>query len=316
MLVTSLVAVVVVWAHAHRTSEQTVSSPVRRGSSVIAGGAITNHTKPSTTKSSPSGSTSTPSSSAPSAETNASNIIWKEDFTAYGAATPKSSAWNIADGNTPIYNDEQQTYSSASSAVRVESGALILEARQAGSGYSSGRIDTRGKRTVQSGTRTEARIRLPKGRGVWPAFWLLSDNQPHTTKLRPTAGDWAQERFYMWDGELDIMEMYGAYPGQVEATVHTFANSYEKQTTLPDPDDWHTYWMEWRGDSLTIGVDQTAYLTYAKAGKNTDAWPMTSDNNYYVILNLAMGGSGGGQIISAAGDRWHMQVAYVANVRL
>ena len=120
----------------------------------------------------------------------------------------------------------------------------------------------------------------------------------------------------MWDGELDIMEMYGAYPGLVEATVHSFVSSYEKQTTLPDPDGWHTYWMEWRGDSLTMGVDQTTYLTYAKAGKNTDAWPMTSDNNYYVILNLAMGGSGGGQIISAAGDRWHMQVAYVANVRL
>ncbi len=283
----------------------------------MAGGTIAQNTKPSTApKPTPKTQGSGVSSSTPSTSPEASNVIWKEDFTAYGSASPKPTVWNIAESNMPIYNDEQQTYSSASSAVRVENTGLVLEARRSGTSIISGRIDTRGKRTVQSGTRLEARIKLPKGKGVWPAFWLLSDNQPHTTRLHPTANDWQQERFYMWDGELDVMEMYGTYPGQVEATVHTFANSYEKQITLPDPDGWHTYWMELRADVLTMGVDGSTYLTYTKAGKNTDAWPMTSDNNYFIILNLAMGGIGGGPIISAAGDRWLMQVAYVANLRL
>lgn len=253
-------------------------------------------------------------SAAPSSA--AQGLLWEEDFTRYTAATPSSARWNIANSSTPIYNDEAQVYQPGSSTVRVANGALSLQAIKQGNGIISGMIDTRNKLSISVGTRLEAHIRLPSGKGTWPAFWLLSQNQPHTSALRPTSADWEKERFYMWDGEIDIMEAYGKYTGMVESTVHTFDTSVENDLKLPDPTGWHTYWMEWRSETLKLGVDSITLLTYQKQGKGPSSWPMTDNNKYYVILNLAMGGTGGGTITSAPGDRWQMDVSRVAAYKL
>jgi len=244
------------------------------------------------------------------------NVLWHEDFSRYTSASPSSKYWNIADSSMPIYNNEAQIYQSGSSTVRVANGVLVLEALRQGSGIVSGRIDTKGKVNVSVGTRLEAKIRLPKGRGTWPAFWLLSDNQPHTSKLHPTTADWEGERFYMWDGEIDIMESYGQYQSMVEATLHTFDKSTEKDQAIADPDGWHTYWMEWRSDAMVLGVDATTLLSYPKQSKPASSYPFTNDNKYYVILNLAMGGDGGGPIISSGTDRWRMEVASITAIKL
>lgn len=243
-------------------------------------------------------------------------LIWQQDFNVADSSALDSRYWNVANSALPIYNEEQQIYSPGSSNVRVAGGRLILEAHNSTSGITSGRVDTKGKVRVEQGTRLEASIKLPKGKGVWPAFWLLSDNQPHTVKLQPTESDWQSPRFYMRDGEIDIMEAYGTFPGVIEATAHTFGRSYEKQHNLPDSSDvFHTYWLEWHADKLVIGVDDTTYSTYEKSG-TSETWPFTRDNQFYVILNLAMGGSGGGQITQSTGDNWRMEVDYIRYLQL
>lgn len=242
-------------------------------------------------------------------------LVWQQDFSTQNNQLD-TRYWNVATSTMPIYNQEIQVYSSSSENVRVTDGKLILEARQNGNSLTSGRVDSKGKFVVESGSRLEASIKLPKGRGTWPAFWLLSENQIHTTKLAPNDGDWQKPRFYLWDGEIDIMEAYGNYPGSVEATVHTFANSASKTKAIPDSSDaFHTYWFEWQKDKLIFGVDRTTYHTYTKSS-NVDKWPFTEDNKFYVIFNLAMGGSGGGQIVNSAGDNWQMEVQNIKYYRL
>ncbi len=256
------------------------------------------------------------SSTLPGGSFSTQNLIWEEDFTRYGSSTPSSARWNIADSTLPIYNNEAQVYQPGQNTVRVADGALSLQALRQGNGIVSGRIDTRNKLSIGVNTRLEARIKLPIGKGTWPAFWLLSQNQPHTSAQKPTAAKWEEDRFYMWDGEIDIMEAYGTYSSMVEATLHTYDQSVEKDYKLSDPSGWHTYWMEWRSDTLILGVDATTLLTYKKDGKGPSGWPLTEDNKYYVILNLAMGGSGGGPIVSASSDRWQMDVSRIAAYKL
>ena len=243
-----------------------------------------------------------------------SSIIWQENFGSYNSSVPNPVYWNTAGASQPIYNNEQQKYDASSQTVRIEDGNLILEAHKTPAGYISGLVNTKGKIMITQGTRLEARIKLPKGRGVWPAFWLLSNNQPHTSKLNPTTADWESDRFYMRDGEIDIMESYGTYPGVVEATVHTFAQSIEQQLSLGD-EGFHTYWMEWRADKLIMGVDSKTLSTYA-ASTDTTKWPFTADNQMYVILNLAMGGSGGGSIVTSSTDSWKMYISSIVYSKL
>ena len=250
----------------------------------------------------------------PTALPSKGTVLWQENFATYKSSTPNASYWNIAGASQPIYNEEVQKYDTSTQNVRVESGNLILEARKTPTGYTSGMVDTKGKVRITQGTRLEARIRLPKGRGVWPAFWLMSDNQPHTSVLNPTDADWESERFYMHDGEVDIMESYGTYPGVVESTLHTFSKSTENQYS-PIDDNFHTYWMEWSGSKLVMGVDDKTISTVASSS-DTKLWPLTNNNQMYVILNLAMGGNGGGQIIPSVSDNWQMQIASITQLKL
>jgi len=241
-------------------------------------------------------------------------VAWQENFASYTTNVPNPAYWNTAGANQPIYNEEAQKYDASTQSVRIEGGNLVIEARKTPTGYTSGMVDTKGKVKITQGSRLEARIKLPKGRGVWPAFWLLSDNQPYTSALNPTATDWDSERFYMHDGEVDIMESYGTYPGVVEATLHTFAQSTERSVSSID-NNFHTYWMEWTEEKLVMGVDDKV-ISSIPANPDPTKWPLTSSNQMYVILNLALGGTGGGQIIPAVGDNWQMHVASINYQRL
>lgn len=250
----------------------------------------------------------------PPAQVKAVNVLWNENFSSYSSSVPNAAYWNVANASQSIYNEEQQKYDASSANVRIEGGNLVLEARNTGAGITSGMVNTKGKVKISQGSRLEARIKLPKGRGVWPAFWLLSDNQPYTTALNPTDADWSTDRFYMHDGEIDIMESYGSYPGVVEATVHSFTQSYEQQRTLPD-EGFHNYWMEWSSNKLVFGVDGNVLSTYV-SDPSPLKWPFTANNQMYVILNVAMGGTGGGQIIPSVTDDWKMLISSITHSKL
>ncbi len=170
--------------------------------------------------------------------------------------------------------------------ARVENGTLIIEARADGyqhRKYSSARLITRNK-TSWTYVKIDVKVKLPTGRGVWPAIWLM-----------PT--DWV----YGWwpqSGGIDILEYVGFDPDTACFSIHTGKNHGSKAigsyTELEAPSEqYHIYSLEWDSGQLTILVDGFPYLTYQKTNRHTSSeWPF--DQKFHLIMNIAVGGKWGG----------------------
>jgi len=191
------------------------------------------------------------------------------------------------------YNNERQYYSAnRPENARVREGALIIEARRerlpraryrdwGGQDYSSAKLVSR--RLLGYGF-YEVRAKLPCGRGLWPAVWLL-----------PPDGRWPDA------GEIDIMEMVGWDPNVIHGTLHSGTFNHAKgtqrgaQKRVPTScTAFHRYQLEWRPHSITIGVDGRGYMRVVNDRPgDVGAWPFTRP--YELILNLAVGGDWGGQ---------------------
>jgi len=230
--------------------------------------------------------------------TNATNragatdhVLFYDDFS---AAELDRSKWNVRITG-PVYNDEQQAYvdspdtiylASEEQAAGATHGALILHPRYRPNFMSpdgdkfdfiSGRIDTRDKFDFRYGS-AAARIKLPAGAGLWPAFWILGyERWPHS-------------------GEIDVMEYVGERDW-VSSAVH--GPNYFGEAGLvnkryfPGADDassWHIYRVDWRSDSLIFTVD--GRLVYRVTRPMIDFFgPWVFDNDKYLILNFALGGT-------------------------
>ena len=207
-----------------------------------------------------------------------------------------TSFWNfdIGDGSEqgiPGWgNNELQFYTDRTENVTVENGFLLITARQEdfnGAQYTSARLQTQGKIQQQYG-RFEARIRLPFGKGMWPAFWLLGDDSDGNI--------WPQI------GEIDIMENTGDAPTEIFGTVHgpgySGANSISKTYTFQDSrvdTDFHIYGIEWGPDYINYYVDDVLYYqmtpeVLAEETNGEGEW-VFNDRPFYIILNLAVGGN-------------------------
>lgn len=190
------------------------------------------------------------------------------------------------------YNNERQYYAPADTPTnaRVEQGALVIEARRetpkgadsGGQAYTSARIVST---NAMGYGFYDIRARLPCGRGIWPALWML-----------PLEGKWPDE------GEIDILELVGYEPDLVHATLHTARFNHAKGTqrggTLKLPTacgEWHSYQLDWKPDAITIGIDGRGYMRVAndQAGGRA-AWPF--DRPFNLILNVAVGGDWGGKM--------------------
>ncbi|MCA6452705.1 MAG: glycoside hydrolase family 16 protein, partial [Chitinophagaceae bacterium] len=152
-----------------------------------------------------------------------------------------------------------------------------------GKNYTSARLVTKGKAQWTYG-KFEIRAKLPKGRGTWPAIWTLAATSP-----------------LIWpdDGELDIMEEVGYDPNVIHGTAHSKlyngANGKQKggSVLIKDAQDsFHVYSMEWTESSVTWSVDGNFYFVYNNPNTGTDAWPFLK--NFFLILNIAIGGNWGG----------------------
>ena len=171
--------------------------------------------------------------------------------------------------------------------ARVENGLLTIEARKedySGMHYTSARLVTKGKGDWKYG-KIEVRARLPRGKGTWPAIWMLGS----TTPLK-----WPD------DGEIDIMEHVGFDPGNIHASIHCkkYYHSIGTQktaiTSVPDcMDKFHVYKMEWNAESIRIFVDDEEYFRFANEHSGRDGWPF--DQPAHLLLNIAVGGDWGGQ---------------------
>ena len=219
-------------------------------------------------------------------------LAWSDEFGGPAGSAPSGSSWQMENGGSGWGNQELQAYTNGTAnAAQDGDGHLAITARQESTGtdcwygpcrYSSARMTT-ADHFAQTYGRFEARIKVPRGQGVWPAFWMLG-NDVHS------AG-WPNS------GELDVMENVGKEPGTVYGSIHSpghsGANSLRGTLTLPDggalADDFHVYSVDWKPDSITWSVDGDAYQTRTRADVGSDPWPF--DHPFFVILNLAVGGS-------------------------
>lgn len=212
--------------------------------------------------------------------------VWADEFDYTGA--PDTTKWSYDVGGHGWGNEEWQFYTRGRREnVWVENGKLIIEARKEnfeGRNFTSTRLVTRGKGEWKYG-RIEVRAKLPKGRGTWPAIWMLA--AVDTIK-------WPD------DGEIDIMEHVGYNQGLVHGTVHTkkYYHSIGTQkgdsVSIPDASEkFHVYALDWNADSIRISVDNKTYFTFHNEHTDNDAWPF--DKKFYLLLNIAVGGSWGGQ---------------------
>ncbi|MGW8189459.1 MULTISPECIES: glycoside hydrolase family 16 protein [Sphingomonas] len=190
------------------------------------------------------------------------------------------------------YNNERQYYAPANTPAnaRVEKGALVIEARRetpkgpdaGGQAYTSARIVS--TRPMGYGF-YDIRAKLPCGRGIWPALWMLPPN-----------GTWPA------GGEIDILELVGYEPGLVHATLHSAAFNHARGTQRGGSlkmrtacGEWHRYQLDWKPDSITIGVDGRGYMRVDNDQPGGQAaWPF--DRPFNLIMNVAVGGDWGGKM--------------------
>lgn len=214
-------------------------------------------------------------------------LVWSDEFNYNGL--PDSTKWSYDVGGNGWGNKELEYYTNAdtNNAV-VRNGYLCITARQQKMGnnsYTSARLVTKGKGDWLYG-RIEVRAKLPAGRGLWPAIWML-----------PT--DW---KYGGWpaSGEIDIMENVGFMPDSIFGSIHTksFNHVIHTQKTkgllLKDPyTAFHVYAVEWDAREIRFFVDGNLYTSFQNTGKGFAEWPF--DQRFHLLLNIAVGGGWGGQ---------------------
>lgn len=206
-------------------------------------------------------------------------LVWHDEFN--GSAL--GSDWTHEKQNAGWVNNELQYYVNDGKVTSVADGVLNITCYKNSAGrICSGRIYACRKTGWTYGW-IEARIMLPKGRGTWPAFWMMPVN---FTK-------WPQ------DGENDIMEEVGYNPNYVSSTIHCngynnggTAKEHKEQFLANAEGGWHVYACEWTADYISYYIDGKKYFTYTPDNKTKTYWPFNTP--FYVILNLAWGGSWGG----------------------
>ena len=219
--------------------------------------------------------------------TTMNEIVWADEFTIDG--TPDSSKWNfdIGTGQNGWGNNELQYYTNRLQNIEVINGMLHIKAvKEAylGSSYTSAKITTKGVFEQKYG-RYEAKIKLPWGQGLWPAFWLLGDDSNGSVI-------WPQI------GEIDIMEYRGQQPTIVHGSIHgpgySAGEAITKSYSLPNDrfdTDFHIFGIEWGPNYINYYVDDVLYNQITPSSLPAGAEWVFNDNNFYIILNLAVGGS-------------------------
>ena len=234
------------------------------------------------------------------------DLVWADEFDYKGK--PDRNKWTYEEGF--IRNNEKQYYTSREENVRVDSGYLILEARKESyknkdyqsnaydnkphlhyipkidsAQYTSASLSTEGKESWKYG-KILVRAKLPEGRGLWPAIWMLGEN-------RRTVG-WPKS------GEIDIMEHVGYDKDSIFGTIHTEAYNHMtgtqkgKRVFINDPyDTFHEYGIEWTPEKIDFLLDGVPFHNVQNENKTWKEWPF--DQNFYLKINIAIGGGLGGR---------------------
>jgi beta-glucanase (GH16 family) len=218
-------------------------------------------------------------------------LVWSDEFDYTGLPDP--AKWGYDVGSHGWGNKELQNYTARRKEnARVEDGRLIIEARREDQHFTSARLVSKGKGDWTYG-RFEVRARLPSGRGTWPAIWMLPTLNTYGE------GGWPD------NGEIDIMEHVGFDPDVIHGSAHTKAYYHSigtqktAKTTVPTSrTEFNVYAVEWTPDEIRWYVNTKHYFTFSNERQTNRAagykqWPF--DKPFHLILNLAVGGTWGGQ---------------------
>jgi beta-glucanase (GH16 family) len=207
-------------------------------------------------------------------------LVWQDEFS--GDAID-SNKWGFDIGGHGWGNNEGQFYSDRTDNARLENGMLVIEAREEKfirRNYTSARLKTQGLFAWTYG-RVEARMRLPYGNGIWPAFWMLGTD--------------ISEVGWPASGEIDIMEFIGREPDRVYGTVHgpgysggSGVGHYHNFQPGELKDNFHVFAIEWEPEEIRWYVDEVQFF---KITPESLPGKWVYDHPFFIILNLAVGGS-------------------------
>ena len=239
-------------------------------------------------------------------------FVWSDEFSGADGSAPDSSKWTYDTGGKGWGNSELECYTNRLRNAQIKGGNLVITAQKenftysdgVASNYTSARLKTQGLFSQAYG-RFEARIKIPAGQGMWPAFWMLGNDIS-------TVG-WPK------CGEIDIMENIGKEPGTVHGSLHgpgTTSRTSDATSIFSLPagqnfaDDFHLYAVEWEPGTVRFYVDSNLYATFTQS-----QWPAGGtwvfDHPFFVILNVAVGGNWPGSPDSTTVFPQQMLVDYV-----
>jgi len=253
--------------------------------------------------------TLTAPASAPPAHAAIGALTWSDEFTGAAGTAPNSSRWTLETGGHGWGNNELEYYTNSTQNAALDGGGNLVITARAGNpaGYScwygscqytSARLKTQGKFTQAYG-RFEARIKIPRGQGLWPAFWMLGDNIGSV--------GWPNS------GEIDIMENVGFEPNTVHGTLHGPGYSgccgLGGSRTIGSPlaDAFHTYTIDWEPTAVTWYLDGVQYSRHTSS--EVSNWVF--NHPFFMLLNVAVGGNWPGSPNSTTVFPQTMTVDYV-----
>ncbi len=213
------------------------------------------------------------------------SLVWNDEFN--NGSELNAADWTHEVQNSGWVNNELQNYVNHKTpegnlVTEIRGGKLRITALKENGKVYSGRVYAKVKEGWKYGY-IEASIKLPKGKGTWPAFWMMPVN------------------FKSWpaDGEIDIMEEVGGHANYVSSSLHANAHVHSNNTQITHEmyldgaeDEFHTYAILWTAQNITTYVDGKIQLSYDNRGLGRDDWPY--EDPFYVIFNLAWGGTWGG----------------------
>lgn len=239
-------------------------------------------------------------------------LVWNDEFSGQDGSLPDPKKWTYAIGGKGWGNHELEDYTNRKENAHIEKGNLVITAQKESftgadgvtRDYTSARLKTQARFTQAYG-RFEARIKIPQGQGMWPAFWMLGEDIPSVGWPRC--------------GEIDIMENIGKEPGTVHGSLHgpsITARTSDLTSIFSLPagqnfaDAFHLYAVEWEPNAVRFYVDSNLYATF-----NASQWPAGGtwvfDHPFFIILSLAVGGDWPGNPDASTKFPQSMLVDYV-----
>ena len=203
-------------------------------------------------------------------------LVWADEFDGAAGSAVDADHWTSEVGGGGWSHDELQYYRPENAALDGQSHLAIVAQREAfdGCAYTSARLSTHGHLALTYG-RVEARIKLPRGQGLWPAFWMVG---------------------WPIGGEIDIMEQIGREPRLIHGTAHGPGFGYGGGQGIGRvcrldhdfADDFHVFAVDWDADAIRWYVDGAPYHQLTPADLNGKRWIF--DHDFYINLNVAVGG--------------------------